>query len=254
MTLGTFAAKGEAGVADVTGIRAAVQEAIQWYTDNSPRTLQRRIGPSELGADCSRQLAYKIMNHEENPNRGYDPWPSFLGTAAHARLDEALTAWEKMRPGTWLTERRLTIPGVVDGGSGTSDAYHVPSDTVVDWKVLGNTTYDEIKRNGPGRKYKVQAHVYGLGWAAAGFSVQRVALGVFGRAKPLSGMYVWSERFDPSYAAAALHRVRDIRKVVEWFASQGMSHPDLIPAVPGHDCYYCPFKGAPAEGFCQGGS
>lgn len=252
MTLATFAPKGKPAIADPTGCRAAVIEAVHAIQASHPRTLQRRLGPSEVGEECPRQLAYKLMEHSENDGRGTDPWPSFLGIAAHARLADALELVNKQRPNTWVTERRLTIPGVVDGGSGQSDAYYVPTFTTIDWKVLGDTSYREIQTNGPGRKYRTQGHVYGLGWAALGYRVDWVAVGVFGRSKPLTGMYVWAEPFNPALAAAELRRVQGIRTVVDWLGSQHIAHPDVVPAVPGKSCYYCPFKGNPKQGLCEG--
>lgn len=250
MTLATFTPKGKPPPPrDPTGVRDAAIASIEALQNSHPRTLQRALGPSEVGEDCARQLAYKLMDHPEAPFRGHDPWPSFLGIAAHARMAEALDHWNRMHPGTWHTERRLFIPGVLDGGAGQSDAFYTPSGTTVDWKVLGDTTYREIVQNGPGRKYRTQGHVYGLGWAWAGFQVNTVAIGVFGRAKPLSGLHVWSEPFNPALAMAELQRVADIRKVVDWIQAHNID-PKIVPSVPGKSCFYCPFRGDPQHGFC----
>jgi hypothetical protein len=250
MSLGTFAPKGHPAVADLTGCRAAVIEAVTAFQAIHPRTLQRALGPSEVGEECVRQLAYKLLEHPENPARGIDPWPSFLGIAAHARLADALDHDNTLHPGRWVTERRLRIPGIRDGGSGQSDAYFAPTFTTVDWKVLGNTTFQELANNGPGRKYRAQGHIYGLGWTAAGYRVDRVAIGAFGRAKPLSAMFVWSEPFNPAYAAAELQRVADVRAVVEWLQSRGVVSPEVIPPTPGGSCFFCEYYGNPALGFC----
>ncbi len=213
MTLATFTPKGKPPPpTDPTGTRAAVIAAIEAQAASHPRTVQRALGPSEVGADCARQLAYKMSGLDENEGRYIDPWPSFLGIAAHARLAEALELWNRTYPGTWVTERRLYIPGIHDGGSGQSDAYFAPTFTTIDWKVLGDTSHRELVSTGPSRKYRTQGHVYGLGWSAAGFRVDHVAIGAFGRAKRLSGLHVWSEPFNPSLALAELQRVADNRK------------------------------------------
>jgi hypothetical protein len=253
VTLGTFAPKGKPAVADPTGTRAAVIDAVERFSAIHPRTLQRELGPSEVGEPCARQVAFKLMDSPESPGRRIDPWPSFLGIAGHARIADALDWMNTQQPGTWVTERRLKIPGVRDGGRGTSDAYYAPTLTTIDWKILGDTTFAELQRDGMvGHwKYRVQGHVYGLGWAAAGFEVRHVAIGIFGRSKPLSSMYVLSEPFDPQLAAAALHRVAGIRKVVDWLKSQGTSHVDVVPPTPGKGCYYCPYRGAARDGYCE---
>ncbi len=251
-----FVPKGKPAVSDPTGVKQAVIDAVTAFQAVHPRTLQRRLGPSEVGDPCARQIAYKLMEFPENPDRGIDPWPSFLGIAAHARLADALEHDNKRAPGTWVTERRLTLPGIVDGGSGQSDAYYRPSLTTVDWKVLGNTSYDEIAKNGPGHKYRVQGHTYGLGWTVAGYKVEHVGIGVFGRAKPLTSMFVWSEPFNPQLAIEALQRVADIRKVVDWLQQQQTSmwqipRVDIVPPSPGKSCFYCEFRGDPLKGWCD---
>lgn len=253
MTLATFAPKGKPAVADPTGARSAVIAAVEGFSAVHPRTLQRALGPSEVGEPCARQLAYKLMDGPENPARQIDPWPSFLGIAAHARLEDTLKWHNRQQPGTWVTERRVHIPGVRDGGRGTSDAFYCPTNTVIDWKVLGDTTFREIEVGGFGAniKYKAQGHIYGLGWAAAGFKVDWVALGIFGRAKPLSSMFVVAEPFDPAFAAQALHRVAGIRKVVEWLQGQGASDVSIVPPTPGKGCFYCPYRGQAAAGYCE---
>jgi hypothetical protein len=169
----------------------------------------------------------------------------------HARIADALEYYNRTHPGTWITEHRLTIPGVRDGGQGTGDAYYCPTFTTIDWKVLGDTAHRELVQDGPSRKYRAQGHIYGLGWSALGYRVDWVAIGAFGRAKPLSGLHVWYERFDPAYAAAELERVRGIRRVTDWITEHN-GDVRILPAVPGKSCYYCPFRGDPRHGFCEG--
>jgi hypothetical protein len=252
MTLATFVPKGRAAEPeDTTGLKQLVVDVVNNVQAYHPRTLQRKLGPSEIGEDCPRQLAYKISNHPEVPYRVADQLPSFLGIAAHARMAEACELWNRAHPGTWIIEKRVSVPGILDGGEGTGDAFHVPSGTVLDWKFLGDTTYRKIQTLGPGRKYRSQVHTYGLGWTFKGYRVNRVAIGVFGRSKPLSGMFVWAEEFRPDVAWHELKRVQDIRTIVEWVQQRG-GHMDLIPAVPGDGCFWCPFRGEPAQGFCSG--
>lgn len=253
MTLGTFAPKGAPAVADPTGARQAVIAAVEGFSAIHPRTLQRELGPSEVGEPCARQLAYKLMDGPPSPGRRIDPWPSFLGIAAHARLELALQWQNRQAPGTWLTERKVHIPGVRDGGRGTSDAYYAPTYTTIDWKILGDTTFSQIQQSGLAGdpKYRAQGHIYGLGWAAMGLRVDWVALGIFGRAKPLSSMFVVAEPFNPALAAQALMRVRDIRKITDWLLSQGTTNVDIVPPTPGKGCFYCPYRGPAADGYCE---
>jgi hypothetical protein len=62
--------------------------AVRAYSANRPRSLQRRIGPSEVGSPCTRRLGYKLAGVEPVNTSGGDPWASFVGTATHAELEQ----------------------------------------------------------------------------------------------------------------------------------------------------------------------
>jgi hypothetical protein len=85
---------------DDTGqlMAARIGEFITNTALRAPRSLQRRIGPSEVGADCDRRLAYKLSDWPEVAADG-DPIASVLGTAFHAWMEEAFAEREKASPG-----------------------------------------------------------------------------------------------------------------------------------------------------------
>jgi hypothetical protein len=206
------------------------------------RGLQKEIGPSEIGEPCARQVAFKVAGVEKNPS-WQDPFPSIRGVAMHSWMEENLPK------ATWELECSVDCGrGVV----GTSDAYHKPSLTVVDWKFLGATQHGEWLRGYLSTKYRVQAHTYGNGWAARGYRVDRVALAIFGVTKTLQDLYVWSEPWQPAIAEQALVRLDHVRSYVAATAASNSNRAPLlqVPATPGGGCFFCPYKGRADQGLC----
>ena len=64
-----------------TALKHELSQVILWNEHNAPRSLQRAIGPSELGDPCDRKLAYRIAGIE--PVNFGDPWPAIVGTSIH---------------------------------------------------------------------------------------------------------------------------------------------------------------------------
>lgn len=256
MTLATFAPAAGPGEPPAAGalpqVRDALLAAINTKYRTTPRHLQTAIGPSQVGHPCRRNLMFMASGRDRSQS-WTDPWPSILGTAAHSWLGEALEA----RPGEWISERRVHIaPGL----SGSADAFHVPTGTVVDFKVLGETAFRELLRHasspaapywteGDGVQYYTQIHSYGTGFANAGHPVRHVALAIFGRAKMLSAMYLVSWAYDPAVTQRALANLEAVRLL----ARAGVD-PLVVPANPTKKgCLYCPFRGREADGLCESG-
>lgn len=247
MTLGTFVPARRGAPADTTGLRDPLIDAINYSVNNSARTIQRSVGPSEIGTPCTRQLAYKVAESATARDFG-DVWPSFLGTAAHRLIAEALELDEKRNPGTWLIELPVQVTPTLRG---TMDAFHLPSRTVVDHKVLGDSTHREYSTHGPSEEYRVQAHSYGLGMENAGYTVDRVALALYRRAGRLRDLVVWAEPYDRAIALKAVSRLNDVTMVVSALGNDPVRICQSIPATPGDSCYFCPYKGD-QRGMCPG--
>ena len=233
---------------DETGLRDLIIDNIRYAADNAPRSLQRHIGPSQVGTPCDRQLAYRLEGTPES--RSFmDPWPSIVGTAVHAWLADAMETHNQLLiskglPARWHLEKRVDVGF---GLTGSCDCFDEVTGTVLDWKILGNTQYTKYVKEGPSEEYRVQAHCYALGYARAGFDVKRVAIGFFGRAKTLNDLYIWSEPFDPNIAIAALARLKETNEKL----AAGMT-PLEFPASPGAVCFFCPFKrGGDDESQCR---
>lgn len=171
-----------------------------------PRNMQQAIGPSEIGSDCEHCVTAKLAGWVQFEEAAWLPW---VGTAMHAYLEQVFANHPD-----YLTETRVRV---TDDIPGTSDLFHIPSGTVVDWKLVGATTLKSAKR-GPTNQYRVQAHSYGLGFFRAGYQVNNVAIYYLPRnAMTLSAGIYWSEEWQPLIAIRALERVEQIQETLASF-------------------------------------
>lgn len=210
-----------------TQLRGIVEDAIT----NHPRSLQRRIGPSEIGAPCDHCLAAKLAGwtkHEVGI-----PWLPTIGTAVHEWLELTVTRHEIARikaatnPDTernrfWCEERvNVGTVGGVDI-TGSCDLFHAPTGTVIDYKVVGTTTLRKARSSGPSATYRAQAHLYGRGWTRRGEHVNTVAIWFLPRnAASLDHGYLWSEPYDEQVALDALTRADQMANNVAALATAG---------------------------------
>jgi hypothetical protein len=232
---------------DETGLRDVIIDNISYAASNAPRSLQKHIGPSQVGTPCTRQLAYRMAGVEESRNLN-DPWPSIVGTAVHAWIADAMELDNQRRiakglPPRWHLEQRVDVGF---GLTGSCDCFDEETGAVLDWKILGNTQYAKYVKEGPSEEYRVQAHCYGLGYKRAGFDVKRVGIGFFGRAKTLNDLHIWSEPWDINIALKALKRMREVQESL----GQG-AQPLDFEAKPGAVCFFCPFKRSADDDACK---
>lgn len=194
-------------------IRSLIEEHIQ----NQPRSLQKRIGPSEIGEPCTHCLAAKLAGWEKNDTVA---WLPFIGTAVHAYLENLFTninAEEvtKGRGETFWCEQKVTV-GQIAGVdiSGSTDLY-MPTQLgtsntgmTVDWKIVGANTLTQVRRDHePSLKYVTQAHLYAKGWNDAGYKTSHVCVYFMPRnAMSLNDGYIWVDEYRPQIAQAALER------------------------------------------------
>lgn len=225
------------------------------YAAQDPRSLQRHLGPSELGVECDLQVVWKLLGIPTT-NHVNDPWPSMRGKALHSHAEGVFTA-DNLRAGwdRWQVERRV-IPHPEHPGS--SDLYDEEEQTVVDHKFLGESTMAKIRR-GPGRKYRGQLFLYGLGYVLLGFPVRRVAIAAYpATAASLDGLYVWDHTFadlvddgaggqttvirpDVLEVLAAIFADTDRRKAQAAEVEAGRLDLRQVPIVPDNEeCYFCP--------------
>lgn len=186
-----------------TDLRAIYEDAIL----NSPRSLQTTLGPSELGTGCNRCLIHMLAGHQQVEHVA--PWLPTIGTAVHAWCEEVLLRhMTTTGDDRWRPECRVMVGHHQDAEVwGTCDVYDAHNGVVVDLKVVGKTTLDKVRRNGPSTTYQHQIQLYGKGWEDAGHHVTTVALYLLPRnAVSLQHAQVWQVPYDRSIAVAALVR------------------------------------------------
>jgi len=226
-----------------------VAEVIARAAAAAPRSRQVELGPSEAGEPCTRRIAYKLADWHR-PGRSMDAWAAVQGVAVHAWIAEAFRA-ENLRLGRerYLIERRVQPltdeaarrAGLPGGLAGSCDLFDRDEGLVVDWKHIGPGRLAKYTAEGPGRQYTAQAHLYGLGMAAAGEDVRDVSVVFLPRATSMAGVHIWRERYDLAVAAAAVARLTAIRDAV--IALDPEQYPGrwgLFPTDP-ESCRFCPW-------------
>jgi hypothetical protein len=212
---------------------------------NSARSQQRAIGPSEVGEPCERQLSYKMLDWPES-NTASDPIAAIIGTGFHLWIGEKFEARNSAtggQPPRYKVETRVTVregEGTA-GVSGSSDLFDRLTALNYDWKLVGVSSLDKYRRSGPGDKYRVQAHLYGLGQSNAGEHVDRVVVVFVARHHELK-IHVWSEPYDRQIALDALARLDRIRQRVTDLNPE--ANPDAwtqIPTPEAPNCRFCPW-------------
>ncbi|MFI6160367.1 hypothetical protein ACIA59_10505 [Micromonospora haikouensis] len=243
---------------------AEMREVLAHLDASRPRSKQTRLGPSELGTPCQRQIAMKLVGIERQPEDKRPPWAPMQGTAMHALMEEALRFHnQQLGRERWLIEEKLIVdPGLpdVDPITGHGDAYDLDAQMVVDWKYTGVTALRAVKRKTiPNSElvkpeYRVQAHLYGRGHERAGRPVKFVRLVFLARSHDYADSAEWTEEYRPDIAEWAVDRYFVTHDLIG-NGPHGLdlaANPDrwdLVPAKPGKVCGWCPFRrvGGPAD-------
>ncbi|MFI6228908.1 hypothetical protein ACIBCR_16515 [Micromonospora echinospora] len=239
---------------------AEMRDVLGDLDGSRPRSRQTRLGPSELGTPCQRQIAMKLAGIVRQPEDKRPPWAPMQGTAMHGLMEEALRFHNaQLGRERWLIEEALTIhpgnPGV-EPITGHGDAYDQDHGMVVDWKYVGVTALREVKRKTvPNHElvkpdYRVQAHLYGLGHERAGRDVRYVRLVFLARSHDYADSAEWTEPYNPDIAYQAISRYYGTYDLLT--ALDVASNPtnwEFVPAAPGKACSWCPFRrvGGPAD-------
>ena len=219
-----------------------IRRVVRAHAERAPRSLQVHLGPSEIGHVCHRQVAGKLAGLPRT-NHVIDSWPSILGTAGHAWLEEAFRA-ENDRLGhlRWVPEQRVTP---IDGHAGTADLYDAAEQIVGDFKLLGESSMAKVRSaDGPPRHYVVQLLLYARGYRRLGLPVRGVVLIALPRtAASLDGAYVWERPHTPADDELLDQVVipeLEYRKQWASALTSGLARLMDVPADTS-DCIFCPF-------------
>lgn len=204
----------------------ALRELIWTGVRSAPRSMQTAAGMSEIGADCDRQLAYKVAGIPPS-NLGGDPMPVIIGTGFHLHME---AIFSKLDPRRWLVETPVEYEGI----PGTCDLYDRRRKTVFDWKSTSKAKLRQLRKDGPPRRVQTQIQLYGAAMAARGEDVTRVALVYVPRDGSLDDLWVWHAAPDQALVDNAVERYRAIAN-----AARLHNDPGEVPAQPSRMCGYC---------------
>lgn len=201
----------------------AIRKIIETTIRNQPRSLQKTIGPSEIGTPCDHCLAARLAGWAKNDTE--IGWLAFIGTCVHAWLEHLFNTVDKEenslgRPLTFLAEQRVTV-GQIRGVDiiGSTDLYlpdqmgtNPGGGMTIDWKIVGDSTLKKVKNSDdPGPKYTAQAHLYAKGWNAAGYPTTHVCVYFMPRNQmSLDKGYWWIDEYRPQIAQTALERANNL--------------------------------------------
>lgn len=204
-----------------------LRELIWTGVRSSARSMQAAIGMSEVGAECDRQLAYKLSDTTPVALDG-DPMPVIMGTGFHLHMEQI---FGRLDPRRFLVETKLSYRGI----TGTADLYDRRRRLLVDWKSTSKSKLRRIRSDGPTLRQEIQLQLYGQALKEAGEDPQRLALAFVARDGSLDDLYVWSTVPRPEVADIAITRLHDIGTRAQ---TEG---PQVVPSAPSLGCKYCPF-------------
>ncbi len=226
----TFASISTPGEQLAQQLRELITQAGIW----TPRGKQIAIGPSEIGHECSRRLAYKLLDWEKPNESGSSSWAAQVGTAIHAYLAEVFGKLEG-----YEVEQRVQIRANL---SGTIDLFDSIRGIVLDWKTVGFTQLKERRSSGATIQQQVQIQLYGYGKAQMGATVNKVGLVYLPTSGGLDDMHVELFDYDESVAIKALSRIDDLYTLLSTVDVE--ANPQMltvIPAAASRNCNWCPY-------------
>lgn len=230
-----------------------LEQILARYEADRPRSKQTALGPSEVGMECQRALAYRLLNTPEKPDPRL-PWAPLVGTAVHATIAEALEA-ENKRLGRerWIVEHRVSA---ADDLAGSCDAYDKDTCTVIDWKAVGDKSLATLPHDMK-PEYETQAHIYGLGFENAGVEVRWVRICLLARAShDFRLSREWTRPYDRGHAERALARLAETKKLITGLKlAMGDAGWAQVPGTSSKPCSWCKWYrpgAAPTRAGCPG--
>lgn len=225
-----------------------MKQLVKDRSARADRSMQRHLGPSELGEICDRQVIGK-MAATAKTNNVSDPWASVMGTAGHAYVEE-MYKWDNQRrvaegmPARWIPEMKVVPDPGEDPHPGTADLYDADWKALVDHKFLGDTSRNKLIAKGPKRVYYVQLLLYRRGYQNLGLPVDRIVLLAWPRTKSsLDELYVWEHTPTPEdevLVDQVIKQTRQRQEVAKLVQAGQLSIMDVKPTPSDDSCMFCP--------------
>jgi hypothetical protein len=208
-----------------------ITEASKW----TPRSQQVYIGPSEVGQECVRKLAYKLLDWDKANELGGGSWAANVGTAIHSFLEGIFNAL----PERYEVEQKVKIRANL---SGTIDLFDIEKGYVLDWKNTSPAVVKAKRSEGATAQQITQVQLYGYGKAQQGVQVNKVGLVFLPTGGSIDDMHIELFDYDEQAAITALARLDSVYELLSTIDVE--TTPEmwaLIPATPSRMCNYCPY-------------
>ena len=182
----------------------SIREHIVDMVTHQPRSLQREIGPSELGTPCLYHLGQRLIGRK--PVGTDIKWLPFIGTSVHAQFETLFG-----RQDDYETETRVQVGEIWPGRtvSGSIDLWDTKQRATIDWKIVGDRTLERARRYGPIQQYMIQASLYGIGMNNRYHDsiVRKSCIYYLPRnSQSIDDGYIYETQFDPAPGQWALAR------------------------------------------------
>lgn len=201
----------------------------------SPRSQQVYIGPSEVGQECVRRLAYKLLDWEKANESGGGSWAANVGTAIHSFLEEIFSKY----PEKYEVEQKVQIRANL---SGTVDLFDKEKGYVLDWKTTSPAGVKAKRSEGATPQQVTQVQLYGYGKAQQGVQVNKVGLIFLPTGGQITDMHIELFDYDENAALSALARLDSVYELLSTVdVEENPQMWPLIPATPSRMCMYCPY-------------
>ena len=223
--------------------RQAVIDVINNYALNRPRSLQVEVGASSVGTSCQRQLGYKLLNAPKFGAERDPGWMTQIGTAVHTYLENIFSTNDR-----YLTEQPVEIRYADFFIPGTVDLYDKETFTVIDFKIVGESTLAKARRKDVSTQYQVQVALYALGLRQAGHRVENVGILFLPRNKELKDAVMFEQTFDPKIAEAYIQRYHSTRMLTQQLGAASLTNM-LTANAP---CMWCDWFNPDAKTIADG--
>lgn len=201
----------------------------------TPRSQQVYIGPSEVGQECVRRLAYKLLDWEKANESGGGSWAANVGTAIHSFLEDIFSKF----PEKYEVEQRVQIRANL---SGTVDLFDKEKGYVLDWKTTSPAGVKAKRSEGATSQQVTQVQLYGYGKAQQGVQVNKVGLIFLPTGGQITDMHIELYDYDENAALSALARLDSVYELLSTIdVEENPQMWPLIPATPSRMCMYCPY-------------
>lgn len=201
----------------------------------TPRSQQVYIGPSEVGQECVRRLAYKLLDWEKANESGGGSWAANVGTAIHSFLEEIFSKY----PEKYEVEQKVQIRANL---SGTVDLFDKEKGYVLDWKTTSPAGVKAKRSEGATSQQITQVQLYGYGKAQQGVQVNKVGLIFLPTGGQITDMHIELYDYDENAALSALARLDSVYELLSTIdVEENPQMWPLIPATPSRMCMYCPY-------------